>query len=389
MISTKNMIRATAMLAALALLPSLAQAQTRKHPIGPDSNMRFAIGNGLVIPASASPGATPAPNGRVEPAPGAVVTQAIDGSSIRFEAGAFVYDDAENNSPVYVANTSVYQVLTDLVISWPNAAVTMNEGGRQGANTVTWCPGDVVTSSGNPACAAPANGLINGLMRYTRTSNQIGGVGVASVGGNADVALAFIAGKALPCTGGVNGSNDPNCRAVFALATPDATGLYGASFGASGTTPGATPSSGDFYVTVNGPNLAPTTGETFSLGGKIVGIDTVNPQGPGASNVATTYGAPWTGGQLVVSVTANFGADVEKFTMTGIDTRTADGAGTLSLVTGTVSDRASSGPNANRGWLNMTIGRYNQLLPALSPQAGVAVMGLLGLAGYYVARRRS
>jgi hypothetical protein len=384
MTSQTNLIRAAALFAACLLIPSLAQAQTQ-HPVS-GSNLRFQIGNGLPIPI-ATQGSAP-PIGRVNARGNARITQQTNGN-VTIQPSQFTAPGNAVNQPVFNANTSVFQVLTAIPLTWPTATVNFVADGRTGADVVSFCAGDVVTANGNPNCASPGAGgnVINGLMRYTRTSGMLGGAGRARTGGIADVAIRFNQGA--PCAAGVNGSLDPLCQAFFALATPAGTGAQGAAFGVVVGTAGGTPPTGRFYVTVAGAATSvASSGPQAGLGGRILGIDTVNPQGPGLPNPATSYGGPWTVGKLTVSVTQNIGATSEVFVLTGSDNRTANGAGTLSLVSGAVSNRTLTAPNANRGWLNLTIGQAIGTTPALSGPAVGAVMGMLALAGAYVVRRR-
>ena len=77
------------------------------------------------------------------------------------------------------------------------------------------------------------------------------------------------------------------------------------------------------------------------------------------------------------------------FTLTGSDNRNvATGQGSVSLVSGSVSDRALSAPNANRGWLNMSIKPPFGVVPAMTTPGLAAAIGLLALAGAYFVRKR-
>ena len=66
----------------------------------------------------------------------------------------------------------------------------------------------------------------------------------------------------------------------------------------------------------------------------------------------------------------------------------------ISLVSGAMSDRAVSGPNANRGWMNLCVGAPNGIdcpqftVPTMGTHGLVALMGLIALAGGYMLRRR-
>ena len=72
---------------------------------------------------------------------------------------------------------------------------------------------------------------------------------------------------------------------------------------------------------------------------------------PGQSNMVTiSKGYPWTTGLITV---AQPGAG-ETFWLSGTDMRVS-GVGNLSLVSGGLSRRSSSGGNANRGWVRLTL----------------------------------
>jgi len=107
----------------------------------------------------------------------------------------------------------------------------------------------------------------------------------------------------------------------------------------------------------------------------------------GFTNQASSAGFPWTTGMLTISHPLAAGVG-EVFTITGMDDRTAGGAGTIQLVAGSLSNRATSGPNANRGWVRLVLAPRNQEVPALSPAGLAAAAGLMLLAGGYAVRRR-
>ncbi len=152
-------------------------------------------------------------------------------------------------------------------------------------------------------------------------------------------------------------------------------GAVGAMFGFTNMTVPTAPSPGAFFA-----NVAPA-GTVLTL---------LTPLGPGLSNGGTSWGGPWTSGMLTAS--APTACPPEKFTLTGSDNRTVGtgpgGAGALSLVAGGFSQRAISGPNANRGWLNLAIGPVISHVPALTAHGVAALVTLMLLAGAYVLRRR-
>ena len=73
----------------------------------------------------------------------------------------------------------------------------------------------------------------------------------------------------------------------------------------------------------------------------------------------------------------------EVFFLSGTDMRVA-GVGNVSLVSGSLSTRALSGPNANRGWLSLT-------LAVPEPTAALGAVGALAMLGlcHGLVRRRS
>jgi hypothetical protein len=108
-------------------------------------------------------------------------------------------------------------------------------------------------------------------------------------------------------------------------------------------------------------------------------------------NNAQGFGGPWTTGSLTV-IQPLAAAAPETFTLQGSDNRTSvSGLGNISLVAGGVSNRARSGPNANRGWLFLTVASKLAPVPSISSW-GIASLGILllggGAAGLALARRR-
>ncbi|MCH7600791.1 MAG: hypothetical protein IH973_13635, partial [Myxococcales bacterium] len=104
---------------------------------------------------------------------------------------------------------------------------------------------------------------------------------------------------------------------------------------------------------------------------------------PGFTNMAVSTGFPWTVGKIVISAPAAEGAP-EVFILTGKDSRTAGGGGTIQMVSGSLSTRLVSGDNANRGWVEFT------LLPVGSGSAmGPIGIGIAAsLMGYALYRRQ-
>ncbi len=103
------------------------------------------------------------------------------------------------------------------------------------------------------------------------------------------------------------------------------------------------------------------------------------------ANPAISWGGPWSTGLLIVE--QPLASPPETFTLSGSDNR-VNGVGSLSLVSGSVSTRGVSGPNANRGWLNLELGIKKVVVPSISDPGFAAVFGLIALGGCYVLWRR-
>jgi hypothetical protein len=370
-------MRLTSLLAAFVVVAGLAAtAQATIHPL--TGNIRFQIGDGLPIPITFQP----APNGAILAIPGAIVSQPPGTGAARdiifVNGGEFIYAVATRNLPVFLLNSQVYQVKTSLGITYPlnpgsqlsSRKTSTSVRGRTGGPTVSFCDGNgTITGNNNPACP---NGMgittLPGIMIYTRTSNQFGGALTGRVFGGADVALNGQGANQPPCAGS-------ECKVLMALANPNSTGDGGAgdAFGGGGTSPGTPVDPGAFTASITAAGKITTVG-VFS--------------GPGIGNAATGAGAPWTTGMVTVSMSQAVGS-AEIFTLTGSDNRTAGGAGTISLVAASLSQRATSGPNANRGWINMTLGNALGALPTISGPGIAALVGLMSLAGGYAMRQRN
>jgi hypothetical protein len=365
-------------------LANSAEAQ-RSYPLS--GNARFQIGDGLPIPI----GFTGPPNGKVFAINGARVTQPTTGADPRpmsFQPAQLRHPGGAINLPVFAANSKVFQVKTNIEINFPapnggpgtlGSDNTFKAGGRTGGATVTWCPGQAVP--GVPACtsAATTGGPgtpqhpIAGFMKYTATGAQFGGGMRGNGGGSADVAinLGAVPSPPLPCDHAAPaGPGGAPCQVIFALATPAGTGVVGGPFGAMVSSPGAPP-----------PAPGGLRNAKIAANGQVQSVTSPG-LGAGLANPATSFGGPWTTDMVTVVQSAAQGTP-ETFTLTGSDNR-VNGVGTISLVAGGLSARGVSGPNANRGWLNLTVGGDT---PGLSGW-GVGVLAmLLGSAGVWRARR--
>jgi hypothetical protein len=334
-----------------AIWPASVLAQTT-HPLHPYyTNVRAQIGNGLPIPITG----TPPPNGRVKPIPGATVMQGLSPvPSIMIAPGQITTPGFPLNLGVFPSNNKVFQVQTSLAVSFPKSTVTFAVNGRTGPATVTWCPGlPVPTASYNPSCDTPSvdvtlppNGLFASF-KYTKTANQFGGPaqsfitgigpGVAPNKRGAVVAVRAGASPA-PCTVAAPGK----CRVAFDTVDPATTGAAGGAFGFTNMTPGGPPVfPGVFNVSANAAGVV-----TF--------ITSPGLPANGFTNMATSHGAPATTGMLTVLAQNTANAGTEVFVLSGSDNiNPVLGTRKIALVSGAVSQRVASLPNANRGWVNL------------------------------------
>jgi hypothetical protein len=102
-------------------------------------------------------------------------------------------------------------------------------------------------------------------------------------------------------------------------------------------------------------------------------------------NAAQSQPGPWTTGQIIITNAA--ATPAETFTLSGKDSRTGAGNGTIQMVSGALSTRFATGPNANRGWIQLELLSVDGV-PSMSPVGLAATAGLLLLTGGYMLRRR-
>jgi hypothetical protein len=382
--------------------------------------LRAQIGNGLPIPITLNP----ALDGDVRwGQPGAVKATASatiqQGPStgtpanhprtlMALKPGIFKYDGPLVSIGVVKANIRVFAVQTNIDITNPHPGTTLSgatipdifpfnpnvlaAGGRTGPAVVSWCAGlPAPTASFNPGCDAPdafgftqqtttAGGmsitapLSNGLVRYTATKNQFGAAGGSRIGGTAMVFFnaGGLAVGDLPCTIAKN----PLCIVAISEGNVVSRAVNGARFGLKATNPAFMTPTGVYTANIGGNGTINSVGVSVkdSMGNPI----------PFTGQAATSWGFPATTGKLTISVTQNADAptELETFTRTGGDNRTAGGSGIVVLVSGAVSARNISGPNANRGW-----GTYNIPEPSVLAAASAGLLALFGC--HQLARRRN
>jgi hypothetical protein len=340
--------------------------------------VRYQIGNGLPFPASALLLGQPTGQlntsmtamGLILPLPGAVVSQGSTAPrSIMMPPSQLSAPQLPFTIPLFSANPLAFQLKTSIGFLFPSTLVTFSASGRVGPSTAAWCidadPPAVPTGTPiggfNPGCLGPnttaslGTTFTSGLLRYTRTANQFGGVARAARpdGGTADIAINIAGIPALPCTLCTFGVQ----QIGTSMRNPTA---VGASWGAKESVNPVVNSPGRFVGSINAVGIITN----------VIGPTAMSSPSTSAGN--TTWGAPWTTGM----VTASYPTAVppEVFMITGTDQRTPGGEGTISLVAGAIATRGSTDPNVSRGWLQLTVPEPGT---GLSLAAGAALMGLL------------
>jgi hypothetical protein len=260
-------------------------------------------------------------------------------------------------------NPKVFQVRTKLSYSGPNATKGSMTFKQDGVRT------KAVSFAGSPAGATAF---------YSGSTNRFGGPSQTRIAALSKVGVWINPGAMLPCKhpalGGANGS----CLAPLVPAYPMSLAAAGGAMTKAGkvtagttvTTPGAPAAKSPGVVALSIPNTTGIIGASKNI--KNTGTLT---------NMAVSVGFPWTTGKVVLSQPSAL-AVAERFTITGKDSRTGMGAGTISLVSGALSNRKLPGPNANKSWARYTLPEPG---PALGAAAALAVLGLC----HGLVRRRS
>ena len=350
------------------------------------------IGNGLMLPIQAA--ATAATTGTMFPAlkiPVAAGSPTVMGTlakpiktagaksgyqrRLTVPPGVLKKAAAQTTVGVKFSNPTLWAVGTNLNYTWPQAQATFSTGVAS-LNTV----------AGN-----------GGTMTYSNTlGSRFGGPGFFAVSGGAPAGILAGGAGAPP--------NHPTASAPVTLY------LYGGvatSLGLPTTTlapiiaVGAATrlgQGGSSMTTVTDPAISvgtmPGSNAMFSVGMTPSGTILAFTSFIGAAtipvkNVAMSLPGPWTTGQVIIAQPVAKGG-AETFTLSGVDSRTAAGGGTISLVSGSLSTRFLTGPNANRGWVRLTLQGLNPAdTPTMSPLALAAAAGLLLLAAGYAMRRYS
>jgi len=281
---------------------------------------------------------------------------------------------------VKFSNPTVFAVATNLVYDWPAAPAVFSNGAAVATTTVA-----------SPFAAG-------GSLTYTNTLGaRFGGPAAFAISAGTPLGLfpaspvtvyAKINTITPPCTFPITNGMGAGCVAGILLAAPTGVGAIGGASTMTVMTPG---------VPIPGANIAAVKLGTTPLGTLLPGtfhtagtamipLPFLAAMGAIPTNMASSQAGPWTTGQVVISAPMAGGMG-EKFTLSGKDSRTQSGAGTIQLVAGSVSVRFASGPNANRGWLRLNLTGIPPV-PSMSPVGLTAMVALMLLGFGYAMRRR-
>lgn len=266
---------------------------------------------------------------------------------------------------VFTTNPAVFQVRTTLNYAWPVATATFAPGGAPGAAASTV----VITGPGGTAMA-PAQIIYSGSTK--------------AFGGPAQFALSpgpFAGTFRIPPNGAGKlpiATVWINFKGAFPASAAMTILIAGASNPLGKAAPGA-PLASPPGTTMFGP-VAKGVGAAAVVGPMGTVIFSAPVAAPVPSNMVTaSEGFPWTTG--FITLTQPLAGPAEVFYLEGTDNRVA-GNGNIQLVSGALSTRKLSGPNGNRGWLDLN------LVPEPTTALGAAgALALLGLVHGLVRRR--
>ena len=360
----------------------------------------------LLIPRNANIATTGAPGSPGRGEPGSLATMTImpalttsAGGAIVIPPSAFIRPAAGVPVPIAVfpTNPAVFQVATTIDFAWPAPPATFTIMSSMGGSPMVTVPGSVTFAPGGAPGPGTAMGPAGGIITYSGGTKAFGGAGLFAISagpgagavppnrvptnlaGMDPVASVWINFKGgLPTTVmtiGIVGASAPNGIGApgGSLAAPGGTTMFGPVLNGAMTMPNG-------IGVVNVP-LGGTACTMFCMGPNGTVNGSLQPGGAFPSNMVTgSKGFPWTTGLITVSQPG--AAPPEIFFLSGTDMRVA-GVGNVSLVSGSLSDRALSGPNANRAWLRLAMPE-----PTVAAGAGAA-LAMLALCHGLVRRRSS
>ena len=371
-----------------------AQAQNWATTIvntGLNDGGQVAVGTGLPLPIQFGgniPNTGPTfPQLLVPVAPGAVVSQPTttgvlpaSPKPMRIPPSIlFAASGAGTMTTVgqFQANPALWQIATALSFAWPDTTRTLSAGGRPGS------PVSVKVGPGGPGA---------GTVTYTAGAAQFGGPARFVLKNGPAAAGGLFPGRPVTLWGNVAGQ-PPGGAGVFNVAGIFNANPAGGPAGTWTSAPLVVGATTGVATATAGTPLHPSNVRLVSgvnAQGSILGVSMPCPvpvpcslgnYNPGLNNMATSSaGFPWTTGMITIMAPA---VPPETFKVTGQDNRDAFGVGSISLVSGAVSSRTLSGPNANRGWVRLTVPEPAAVLGALGAFA------MLGLCHAGLARRRS
>jgi hypothetical protein len=373
----------------LALIFSFGLAGTANaqntYSLGAGSGAQLHIGNGLALPIQSAATVTGGdfPPLGIPVVGGATVMQTA-GGQLTVPPAVLSKSASQTTVGVFFSNPTLYAVGTNIGYRWPVAQATFNSNGNPALNIpyVTRRAGSTITFRervvGKRFGGAGGFGL-------SHAGNVTGQPGILT---KSPVTIWAIAGGANPpCTHTsitpATMGGDPTCRSLLIAALPGSTFAAGA-----GTDP-------------NNPFLVTTPGGTAATGGPNPGIawakfgpigtvssaafSTANNPSP-LRNTATSDGFQLTTAKITISASQAAGTP-EVFVISGDDTRTVGGQGTIQMVAGGLSDRNLSGPNTNRAWVRLNLNTLSSV-PTMSPLAqGIVVLLLLAVPAVYFGTR--
>jgi hypothetical protein len=243
-------------------------------------------------------------------------------------------------------NPTILQARTNLSFSAPAPALgsaVLKAGGRTGAAITTF--------------AGPGGTKV----RYFKTAAQFGGPAQTKVAAASPVRF-WLRPPALklPCKHPSFGGADAGCIAPLAPAFQGAFPAAGAKVGFATVTPGGPAAMSPGVVFLSVPNLSGLIAKSAQAA-----------MTASVTNKATSAGFPWTTGKVRISAVGAKGTP-EIFSITGMDSR-VKGVGTISLVSGALSTRPITGPNANRAWMRLVVPEPAAALGAAAALATLAV----------------
>ena len=307
---------------------------------------------------------------------------------------------------VFTTNPNVFQVATSISFAWPAVSATFAPGG--GPGSVVFATTNQIGGTNTAMNPLPGGGSI----AYSGGAAAFGGAGRFAIvpGPGAAAGRAPAAGTVSPiATVWINVAMAPPSLAPFvavvgasapgsvaepgaAVTSAIATTMFPPIPPGAGTTPMGLANGpfGALNVTTGGTAMNPVCCFPGTMGTipSSIGLATVmvgpNTTLSGLANlVLGSKGFPWSTGLITVAAPGTPGGNPpETFFLSGTDMRVS-GVGNISMVSGAVSSRLLSGPNANRGWVSLNLVPE----PGAALGAGAALAALALCHG--LVRRRS